>query len=120
MKTYTLRRGDTWNPTLRVYSDSLKTQPLDCSDYAGKCYVKEGLDAELPVIVEMDVTWTDQSNGIGTVALSHANSLKLRIHEYVYEFKIFDDTSSAAIELQKTVDQGILDVGEVLKTTGLT
>lgn len=120
MKTYELRRGDTWNPTLRVYADTQKTVPLDCSDYAGKCYVKEGLDAELPIIVEMDVTWTDPANGIGTVAMSHANSLKLRIHGYIFEFKIFDDTSSAATEFQKTVDQGILDVVEVLKTTGLT
>jgi hypothetical protein len=120
MKTYELLRGDTWNPTLRVYSDKLKTQPLDCSDYGGKCYVKEELDAEAETKVELDVTWTDQANGIGTVAMSHADSLKLRIHEYIYEFKIFDDTSSAATEFQKTVDQGILDVVEVLKTTGLT
>lgn len=120
MKTYELLRGDTWNPTLRVYQDAAKTQAKDVSDYSGVCIIKEGLDAELPTVVEVAVTWTDAANGIGTIAISHADSLKLRIHEYIYEFKIYDDGSSGVSEYQKTVEQGILDVVEVLKTTGLT
>lgn len=120
MKKYSLLRGDTWNPTLKLYTDKQKTQAFDATDYAVKCIIKEELDAEYPAVVEMDVTWIDQANGIGTVSLSHTNSLKLRIHEYVFEFKVYDDSSSGVVEYQKTVTQGILDVTEVLKTTGLT
>jgi len=115
--TYYLRRGDTWNPTLRVYQDKAKTQVFDASDYSAKCILKEELDAEHPSVVEMDVTWTDAANGIGTVALSHSDSLKLRIHKYIYEFKVYDDSSSGVAEFQKTVEQGYLNVVEVLKTT---
>jgi hypothetical protein len=120
MTTYYLRRGDTWNPTIEVYSDTLFTTPRDVSDYGAKCYVKEGLAAELPAVVEMDVVWSDEANGIGSPSLSHADSLKLRIHKYVFEIKVYDDSSSGVAELQKTVFQGYLDVTEVLKTTGLT
>ena len=120
MTTYELKRGDTWNPTLRVYEDKAKTQAMDVTDYSGKVIIKEGLDAELPAVVELDVIWTDAANGIGAVAMTHAQSISLRIHTYVYEFKVYDDGSSGVDEFQKTVDQGYLDVVEVLKTTGLT
>lgn len=120
MKTYTLLRGDTWNPTFRVYTDTLKTLPMDVSDYSSKCIIKEGLDAELPAIVELDVVWSDEANGIGSVSMTHADSLKFRIHKYVFEFKVYDDSSSGVSEYQKTAEQGYLDVVEVLQTTGLT
>ena len=111
MATYTLKRGDTWNPTLELYSDKALTQAFDATGYTGKCYIKEQLDEEHSIVVEMDVSWTDQANGIGTVLLSYANSLKLRIHTYVYEFKIY----TAGNAVRKTPDQGYLDVVEVLE-----
>jgi len=111
MTTYTLKRGDTWDPTLELYSDKAKTIRFNATEYSGKCYIKEQLDEDQPHTVEMDISWTDQVNGIGTVSLSYANSLKLRIHKYVYEFKIW----TAANAIRKTVDQGYLDVVEVLE-----
>lgn len=111
MTTYTLKRGDTWNPTLELYSDKAKTTRFVATGYSGKCYIKEALDEDQPHTVEMDISWTDQANGIGTVSLSYENSLKLRIHTYVYEFKVY----TAANAIRKTVDQGYLDVVEVLE-----
>lgn len=111
MITYTLKRGDTWNPTILLYQDKAKTTAFDATGYSGKCYIKEQLDEEHPSVVEMDISWTDQANGEGTVSLTHANSLKLRIHGYVYEFKIY----TAANAIRKTVDQGNLNVVEVLE-----
>lgn len=111
MKTYTLKRGDTWNPTLELYQDKAKTIRFNAAGYSGKCYIKEVLDEDHPTVVEMSISWTDQANGIGTVSLSYANSLKLRIHKYIYEFKIY----TAANAIRKTVDQGYLDVVEVLE-----
>jgi len=111
MTTYTLKRGDTWNPTLELYSDKAKTTRFDATGYTGKCYIKEVLDEDQPHTVEMDISWTDQANGIGTVSLTYVNSLKLRIHTYVYEFKVY----TAANAIRKTVDQGYLDIVEVLE-----
>ena len=120
MATYALKRGDTWNPTLLLYANKAKTQAFDASDYSAKCYIKEGLDAELPTVLELDAIWTNQAGGEGAFAMTHAESVKLRIHEYTYEVKLYDDSSSGVAEFQKTISQGILDVVEVLKTTGLT
>ena len=111
MKTYTLKRGDTWDPILQFYSNKQKTTAFDATGYSGKCYIKEELDEDRPHVVEVDVVWTDQAGGIGTVSIDYADSLKLRIHEYVYEIKLF----TAANATRKTVDQGYLDVVEVLE-----
>lgn len=111
MTTYTLKRGDTWNPVLRLYSDKAKTIPFDATDYTGKCHIKDQLEEAIPDAVTLDIDWTDQGNGIGTVSLSYADSLKLRLHKYVYEFKIY----TALNAIRKTVDQGYLDVVEVLE-----
>lgn len=111
MKTYTLRRGDTWNPTIELFADKEKTIPFDATGYTGKCYIKPELEEESTPTVTLDISWTDQPNGIGTVSLTYADSLKLRIHEFIYEFKIY----TAANAIRKTVEQGILKVVEVLE-----
>jgi hypothetical protein len=103
-----------------VYEDKQHTTPKDMTDYDAFCVIKEGLDAELLAVVEPVVSWTDQANGIGQVFVSHADSLKFRVHTYVFEIKVFDNSSSGVEELQKTIVQAYLDVTEVLKTTGLT
>ena len=111
MATYTLKRGNTWNPILEIYTDTTKDTRFDATGYAGKCYIKEELNEDLPIVVEMDVSWTDQANGIGTISLSHTNSLKLRIHAYSYEVVVY--TTGNAI--RRTADHGTLDVVETLK-----
>ena len=110
MKTYTLKRGDTWDPTIMLFSDKEKTTSFDATGYTLECTIKEELQEEATAVVSMTGSWTDQSNGVGTVSLSHTDSLKLRIHKYVYEFKVY----TAANARRKTVSQGYLKVVEVL------
>ena len=117
MRTYTLKRGDTWELTLNLYSDKDKTIPFDATQdggYDGQCYIKEELDEARDAVVTVDLEWEDQSTGIATMFLTTENSLKLRLHKYVAEFKVYADSSSAGNEVRQTVEQAYLDVVEVL------
>ena len=46
MKTLTLKRGDTWDPTILLFSDKAKTIPFDATGYTLECTIKEELQGE--------------------------------------------------------------------------
>jgi hypothetical protein len=107
-----LKRGDTWNPTIYLYSDLKKTVPYDATDMTLKCHIKERMEETAPDIFVLTGTWTDQSNGVGNVNLTHVQSLQLRIMDYYVQFKIYTTLDNTVV---KTPKQGILPVVEVLE-----
>lgn len=106
-----LKRGDTWNPTIRLYSNKKKTVTFDATGFTGKCHIKERLEETAPDILVLDVSWTDIANGVGTVNMTHAQSLTLMVRDYFAQFKIYN-TSNVIV---KTPAQGTLPVVEVLE-----
>jgi len=107
-----LKRGDTWNPTLRLFSDKKKTVTFDATGFTGKCHIKERFEETAPDVQVLDVSWTDIANGVGTVNLTHVQSLELMTKtDYYVQFKIY----SAGNTIVKTPMQGILPCVEVLE-----
>lgn len=107
-----LKRGDTWNPTIRLFSDEEMTVTYDATGYTLVCHIKDKLDETAPEIFELAGSWTDQANGVGTVKLDHDDSKTLRVKEYYFQFKIYVTADQSTV---KTVKQGILKVVEVLE-----
>jgi hypothetical protein len=107
-----LKRGDTWNPTVYLFSDKKKTVPFDATGYALKCHLKERMEETAPDVFVLDGSWTDQGNGVGSVGLTHAQSLELRVMDYYFQFKVYVEADNSVV---KTPKQGILQVVEVLE-----
>ena len=109
-----LKRGDTWNPTIRLFSDKKKTVTFDATDFTGKCHIKEVMEETADDIFVLNISWTDQANGVGTVNLTHTQSLELMVKDdpgYYVQFKVYN-TSNVIV---KTPAQGTLPVVEVLE-----
>ena len=106
-----LKRGDTWNPTIRLFSDKKKTVTFDATGFTGKCHIKESMVETAPNILELNITWSDISNGVGSVTMTHAQSLTLMVREYFAQFKVYNATNT----IVKTPAQGTLPVVEVLE-----
>ena len=106
-----LKRGDTWNPTIRLFSDKKKTVTFDATGFTGKCHIKEVMEETADDIFVLDIAWTDQPNGVGTVNLTHTQSLELMVRNYFVQFKVYN-TSNVIV---KTPAQGTLPVVEVLE-----
>ena len=107
-----LKVGDTWNPTIRLYSDKELTVPFDATGYTLVCHIKEKLEESATEILELAGTWIDQANGVGSVNMTHDQSKALRVKEYYYQFKIYVTADNSVV---KTVRQGILNMVEVLE-----
>lgn len=109
-----LKRGDTWNPTIRLFSDKKKTVPFDATGFTGKCHIKERFEETAPDLLVLDVSWTDEANGIGTVTMTHTQSLDLMVNDnpgYYVQFKVYNVGNT----IVKTPAQGTLPVIEVLE-----
>ena len=107
-----LKRGDTWNPTIRLYSDEKMTVTYDATGYTLVCHIKEKLDEDATEILELAGSWTDEGNGVGTVNMSHTQSKALFVKDYYFQFKIYVTADNSVV---KTVKQGILSVVETLE-----
>ena len=107
-----LKIGDTWNPTIRLYADENMTVTFDATGYTLVCHIKEKLEESATEIYELAGSWTDQSNGVGSVNLTHTQSKALRVKDYYYQFKIYVTADQSVV---KTVKQGILGMVEVLE-----
>lgn len=107
-----LKRGDTWTPTIRLFTDKEMTTTFDATGYTLECHIKEKFDETATLVYKLTGSWTDQANGVGTVNLNHANSKTLWPKEYYFQFKIYVTTDNSVV---KTVKQGILKVVEVLE-----
>ena len=107
-----LKIGDTWNPTIRLYSDSEMTVTFDATGYTLVCHIKEKLEESATEIYELEGSWTDESNGVGAVNMTHIQSKDLFVKEYTYQFKIYVTVDNSVV---KTVKQGILKMVEVLE-----
>ena len=107
-----LKRGDTWNPTIYLFSDKKKSIPYDATGMTLKCHIKEEMNETAPDIFVLDGTWSDQSNGVGSVNLTHTQSLQLMIRKYYAQFKVYTTSDNTIV---KTPKQGILPVVEVLE-----
>jgi len=104
--------GDTWNPTIRLYSDEKMTITFDATGYSLICHIKEKLEESATEIFELTGTWTDAANGVGTVNMTHIQSKTLRPKDYYFQFKIYVTSDNSVV---KTVKQGILKMVEVLE-----
>lgn len=107
-----IKIGDTWNPTIRLYSDENMSVTFDATGYTLVCHVKEKLEESATEILELSGTWSDAANGVGSVTMTHTQSKGLRVKEYYYQFKIYVTADNSVV---KTVKQGILDMVEVLE-----
>jgi hypothetical protein len=107
-----LKIGDTWNPTIRLYSDDEMTVTFDATGYTLVCHIKEKLEESATEIYELSGSWTDQANGVGDVNMSHTQSKALFVKDYYYQFKIYVTADNSVV---KTVKQGILKMVEVLE-----
>ena len=107
-----LKRGDTWNPTIRLYSDEKMTVTFDATGYNLVCHIKEKLEETATEILELAGSWTDQANGVGSVNMTHTQSTGLYVKKYYFQFKIYVAADNSVV---KTVKQGILDIVEVLE-----
>ena len=107
MKKY-LKQGDTWTPILTVTEDG---EPLDCCIYTAKMWIKAQLRETAPELFELDVSWTDQSGGIGYFNLTHAQSVTL-LGNYWYEVKLYEIASNTVVA---TLIQNKLIVRETLE-----
>jgi hypothetical protein len=109
-----LKRGDTWNPTIRLFSDKKKTVTFDATGFTGKCHIKERMEETADDIEVLDVDWDDEANGVGHVNLTYAKSVELMVNDdpgYYVQFKVYN----AGNTIVKTPIQGILPVVEVLE-----
>jgi len=107
-----LKIGDTWNPTIRLYSDGEMTVTFDATGYTLVCHIKEKLEEDATELFELSGSWTDEANGVGTVNMTHTQSKTLRVKDYYYQFKIYVTADNSVV---KTVKQGILKMVEVLE-----
>ena len=112
MEKIELKRGDTWNPTIYLYSDKKKTIPFDATGYDLKCHIKERMEETAPDVFVLSGNWTDIANGVGSVDLTHPQSLQLRVMDYYFQFKVYVSADNSVV---KTPKQGILQVVEVLE-----
>lgn len=104
--------GDTWSPVIRLYQDEEKTTVFDATGYSLVCHIKDVLDEDATNIYTLTGSWTDQSNGVGTFTLTHAQSKALFVKEYYAFTKIYVTADNSVV---KTVDKTILKVVEVLE-----
>jgi hypothetical protein len=104
--------GDTWNPTIRLYSDDEMTTPFNAMGYSLVCHIKERLDEEAADVFVLSGSWEDQSNGVGSVNMTHAQSKTLRTKDYYFMFKIYVTADNAVV---KTPKRGILKMLEPLE-----
>jgi hypothetical protein len=104
--------GDTWNPTIRLYSDEEMTVTFDATGYTLVCHIKDKLQEDATEILELAGSWSDAANGVGSVNMTHTQSKTLRAKDYYYQFKIYVTADQSVV---KTVKQGILKMVEVLE-----
>ena len=107
-----LKIGDTWNPTIRLYSDAEMTVPFDATGYTLVCHIKDKLEESATEIYELAGSWTDAANGVGNVTMTHLESKDLYVKDYYYQFKIYVTADNSVV---KTVKQGQLKMVEVLE-----
>jgi len=92
MKKY-LKQGDTWTPILTVTEDGAA---MNCTGYTAKMWIKAQLRETAPELFELDVNWTDQAEGIGYFAFTHAMSATL-LGSYWYEVKLVETASNTVV-----------------------
>lgn len=103
--------GETWTPTLYLFSDKKKQVPFNANGYSLVCHIKERLENSAPIIFALTGIWTDELNGVGTVNLTHAQSKTLKLKEYYFQFKIYVTADNSVVKIAVA---GILDMQESL------
>jgi hypothetical protein len=107
-----LTHGDTWTPTIMLFSDEEKTTAFDATGYVMKCHIKVKLEEDATEILVLNGVWTTQDEGIGYVNMTHAQSLNLRVKDYYFQIKIYVAVDNSVV---KTPKQGVLRVIETLE-----
>jgi len=103
-----INRGDTWRPILTITEDE---EPMDCTDYTVKLWIKETLKETAPEIQELDIDWIDQAGGVGIFYLTHEMSVDM-LGRYQYEVVLYEQLS---LDVVKTLIQNKLIVRETLE-----
>lgn len=95
---YYITRGNTWLPVLEITDNG---EPMDCSDYNCKLWIKETLKETAPEIQEISITWTDQSGGVGYFNITETMSDNL-LGRYWIEVILYKTDYSIIETLIKT------------------
>ena len=104
---YSAPQGTTWKRVVNITMDEVA---YDATDMDIALVIKAVNNITATPILEIPITWTDQSSGIGLFELTKAQTLALGVRDYYYEIFLYDTDENKS--LQKGVFSIITSLGQ--------
>jgi hypothetical protein len=104
MADINIYQGNSWTPAVSIKEDG---SAKDCSAYDCKLLIKETDDVDADIVLEEDISWTNQSQGLGTFTVLPSETEALSVKSYYYEVVLYNES---ALTYRKTVDKGRLAI----------
>lgn len=82
------KQGTTWDLSLKLYSDTENTIPLDLNGYSARGHYRKNYDSPLAMAFECDIDLTGDANTI-TIHLDAATSAACTTYSGVYDIEIY-------------------------------
>jgi hypothetical protein len=101
-------QGNSWDPAVVITSDGVAK---DCTGLDCVLIIKRDDLINASAVILVAITWTNQAGGLGTFAVTPAQTLALETISYSYEVILYDLT------YQRTCNKGKLEILPSLGTS---
>jgi hypothetical protein len=96
-------QGDSWTPAATIKEGG---SAKDCTGLESKLMIKETDSVTAAAVIEKDISWTNQSQGLGTFSVLPAETLALDVKSYYYQAIVYNNAGT----YQRTYNKGRLAI----------